>query len=192
MPVVTDGMLRRNGSVKGEVIDLENELTALPPAEIEMVRVERIRDMVEQLQRINQSVNRNEAVFVLRSLVARLSLFSFKQYLSAKNIQSEVHNVIHELTRFVNMMMSGRRPFLVRMLIRNITSIISKPMLIDRRVRDDWAAMGGPSLYEKAWEQARELLANHVPPALPDDVSSELRRIVNATESELGVPLSKE
>jgi enolase len=134
--ILTDGMLRRDVGVEGEVIDLETELSALLPEEVEMVRVERIRDMVEQLQRINQSVNRNEAVFVLRSLVARLSLFSFKQYLSAKNIQSEVHNVIHELTRFLNMMMSNRRPFLVRMLIRNITSIISKPMLIDRLWND--------------------------------------------------------
>jgi enolase/phosphoenolpyruvate synthase/pyruvate phosphate dikinase len=134
--IFTDDLLRCNGGVEGTAIDLEHELSALRHEEVEMVRVERIRDMVEQLQRINHSVNRNEAVFVLRSLVARLSLFSFKQYLSAKNIQSEVHNVIHELTRFLNMMMSNRRPFLVRMLIRNITSIISKPMLIDRLWND--------------------------------------------------------
>lgn len=68
----------------------------------------------------------------------------------------------------------------------------SQPMLIDRRVRDDWAAMGGLSLYERAWEKARDLLANYTPPALPDDVNSELRRIINAAEKELGVPLSKE
>jgi trimethylamine---corrinoid protein Co-methyltransferase len=67
----------------------------------------------------------------------------------------------------------------------------SQPRLIDRRVRDDWAAMGGISIYEKAWETARDLLANYDPPALPEDVCGELRNIVNATEKELGVPLSE-
>lgn len=67
----------------------------------------------------------------------------------------------------------------------------SQPGLIDRRVRDDWAAMGGASMYEKAWEKTRELLADYVPPALPEAVCGELRSIVNATEKELGVPLSE-
>ena len=68
----------------------------------------------------------------------------------------------------------------------------SQPMLIDRRVRDDWADMGGTSMYEKAWEKARDLLANYETQPLPETVCGELRSIVNATEKELGVPLSKD
>jgi len=68
----------------------------------------------------------------------------------------------------------------------------SQPMLIDRRVRDDWADMGGTSMYEKAWEKARDLLANYEPQPLPEAVCGELRSIVNATEKELGLPLSKD
>jgi trimethylamine--corrinoid protein Co-methyltransferase len=67
----------------------------------------------------------------------------------------------------------------------------SQPMLIDRRVRDNWAAMGGTSMYEKAWEKAKELLADYEPPALPETVCDELRNIVNETEKELGVPSSE-
>lgn len=67
----------------------------------------------------------------------------------------------------------------------------SQPMLIDRRVRDDWAAMGGTSLYEKAWEKAKDILANYEPQKLSESVCDELRNIVNETEKELGTPISK-
>ena len=67
----------------------------------------------------------------------------------------------------------------------------SQPVLIDRRVRGNWAAMGGTSMYEKAWEKAKELLANHEPRLLSEAIRGELRRIVNETEKDLGVPLSK-
>jgi enolase len=134
--IITDDVLRELTGLDGEVIDFEPDLSELTTENAGVVHVTRIRDMVEQLKRINHSVNRNESVFVLRCLVARLSLFSFKQYLSAKNLQSEVHNALKELTRFVNTMTSARRPFLLRMLIRNITSVISKPKLIDRMWND--------------------------------------------------------
>ncbi len=134
--ILTDDVLRGLTGLDGEVIDFEPDVSELSGEDVGVVQVTRIRDLVEQLKRINQSVNRSESVFVLRCLVARLSLFSFKQYLSAKNLQSEVHNVLKELTRFVNAVTSDRRPFLLRMLIRNITSVISKPKLIDRMWND--------------------------------------------------------
>ena len=68
----------------------------------------------------------------------------------------------------------------------------SQPELIDRRVRDDWAAMGGASMYDKAWEKAKELLADYKPQALSESICDELRSIVNETEKDLGVPLSNE
>ena len=68
----------------------------------------------------------------------------------------------------------------------------SQPALIDRRLRDDWAAMGGASMYEKAWEKAKELLANYEPRPLSEAICGELRSIVNETEKNLSIPLSKE
>ena len=67
----------------------------------------------------------------------------------------------------------------------------SQPVLIDRRVRSNWAAMGGTSMYEKAWEKAKELLANYEPQPLSEAICGELRSIVNETEKDSGVPLSK-
>jgi len=68
----------------------------------------------------------------------------------------------------------------------------SQPMLMDRRIRDNWAAMGGKDMYEKAWEKARDLLENYEPPQLPEHTRSELRAIINETEKELKLPLSKD
>jgi trimethylamine--corrinoid protein Co-methyltransferase len=68
----------------------------------------------------------------------------------------------------------------------------SQPMLMDRRIRENWADMGGKDMYEKAWEKARDLLENYQPPELPEGARSELRAIINETENELGVALSKD
>ena len=63
----------------------------------------------------------------------------------------------------------------------------SQARLIDRRVRDEWAAAGGADLYTSATAEARRLLASYEPTPLPADVLARLRRIVEETEQELGV-----
>jgi len=63
----------------------------------------------------------------------------------------------------------------------------SQARLIDRRVRDDWAAAGGADLYASATAEARRLLATHEPESLPAAVAARLRAIVEETEQELGV-----
>ncbi len=63
----------------------------------------------------------------------------------------------------------------------------SQARLIDRRVRDDWAAAGGADLYASATAEARRLLATHEPAPLPAGVLERLRAIVEETEKELGV-----
>jgi len=68
----------------------------------------------------------------------------------------------------------------------------SQPQLMDRRVRENWESMGGTSMYERAWEKVGKILSSHEPLALPDDVCGEMRSIINATEKELKVPLSKD
>ncbi len=59
----------------------------------------------------------------------------------------------------------------------------SQPKLIDRRVREDWAAAGGKDLHQRALEEARRILTTHVPEALPDEVVLEIRRIVDAADA---------
>jgi trimethylamine--corrinoid protein Co-methyltransferase len=66
----------------------------------------------------------------------------------------------------------------------------SQPLLIDRRIRENWAAMGGKDLYERSWDRARDLLKNYEPPQLAKGIQAELREIVNETEKELNLPLS--
>ena len=58
----------------------------------------------------------------------------------------------------------------------------SQPKLIDRRVREDWAAAGSKDLHQRAQEEARRILATHVPEPLPDDVVRQIREIVDAAD----------
>lgn len=63
----------------------------------------------------------------------------------------------------------------------------SRSTLIDRRVREDWAASGSTSLYDRALVEARRILETHVPEPLPDNVAAKLKSIIRAAEDELGV-----
>ena len=63
----------------------------------------------------------------------------------------------------------------------------SQPKLIDRRVREDWQAMGGQSIYERARTEAQRILETHQPEPLPDDVLAEIQGIVDEAEREAGV-----
>lgn len=62
---------------------------------------------------------------------------------------------------------------------------MSQPTLIDRRVRDKWQAAGGKTMHEKALDKARDILENHKPTPLSDDVRSQMRTIVEETEAEV-------
>jgi trimethylamine--corrinoid protein Co-methyltransferase len=55
--------------------------------------------------------------------------------------------------------------------------------VLDRRVREDWQADGARSLLQTANLKAREILENHRPDPLPDDMAAELRRIIEKAES---------
>jgi len=56
------------------------------------------------------------------------------------------------------------------------------PTIIDRSVHEKWAESGSTTLRERARDKARELLAKHVPLALPDDVKKRVRDIVKRYE----------
>jgi trimethylamine--corrinoid protein Co-methyltransferase len=59
--------------------------------------------------------------------------------------------------------------------------------VLDRRVREDWEARGGTDLYARCHAKAKEILAEHQPPPLDDDVKRRIRRIVEETDRAVGV-----
>jgi trimethylamine--corrinoid protein Co-methyltransferase len=52
------------------------------------------------------------------------------------------------------------------------------PHLFGRETWEEWEATGRPSARERARERVRQILAEHEPEPLPDDVATELHRIV--------------
>ena len=63
----------------------------------------------------------------------------------------------------------------------------SRSKLIDRRVREEWAADGSTTLYDRALAEARRILETHRPTPLPEAVAAELKSIIDAAERELNV-----
>lgn len=63
----------------------------------------------------------------------------------------------------------------------------SKPKLIDRRMRGAWMSRGGKSMAERANEKAIEVLENHKPTPLPDEVKKKFREIIERAEAEHGL-----
>lgn len=63
----------------------------------------------------------------------------------------------------------------------------SRSTLIDRRVREDWAASGLTSLNDRALVEARDILETHVPEQLPDELAAKLKSLILAAKDELGV-----
>ena len=125
-------LLEEIGGFNAETIDLEMDLFYFDIEQADPIRITRLRDMATQLKIINESTNRNEAVYTLRVLVARLASFSFSTFLGAKNLLPEVRNLISELVTFVNSPLARRESLLLRILVRNTSSLVVKPKLIDR------------------------------------------------------------
>ena len=68
---------------------------------------------------------------------------------------------------------------------------MSQPVLMDRKVRDKWEKAGGQSMHEKAMDKARQIIAEHKPTPLPDEVLSQMRSIVTEAEEELVIEKEK-
>ena len=58
----------------------------------------------------------------------------------------------------------------------------SRPRLFDRRVRESWLALGGSDLATRARHEAARVLAEHQIEPLPEDVTAEIRRIVERAD----------
>ena len=64
---------------------------------------------------------------------------------------------------------------------------LSQPQFLDRRVREDWEERGSSDLYVRCHEKARDVLAEHRPEPVPDDVARRVRAIVEETDRAAGV-----
>jgi trimethylamine--corrinoid protein Co-methyltransferase len=59
--------------------------------------------------------------------------------------------------------------------------------LFDRSMREAWIAEGKKDLAERAYAKAKEIIATHKVPALPDGVEATIRDIIEEAEEEYGM-----
>lgn len=66
----------------------------------------------------------------------------------------------------------------------------SKSNLIDRRMPEEWLAMGGKDITKRANELAQDIYTNYKAESLKNEIKGELRSIVNEAEEYYGVARS--
>jgi trimethylamine---corrinoid protein Co-methyltransferase len=64
---------------------------------------------------------------------------------------------------------------------------LSQPVVLDRRVREDWEARGATDLATRSRARALELIETHQPLPLDPDVADQVHRIIAAADREKGV-----
>jgi trimethylamine---corrinoid protein Co-methyltransferase len=64
---------------------------------------------------------------------------------------------------------------------------LSQPRFMDRRVREDWEAMGAKDAYSAAKEAAKQILEEHHPEPLPTDVAQQIDVVVREAEVHAGL-----
>ena len=74
---------------------------------------------------------------------------------------------------------------MTRKLMRNQ----SRPKFFDRMNMESWKKQGSPDAYDVALEKAKFLLENHEVPALPEKVATDVRKFIEETEKEWGIPM---
>jgi trimethylamine---corrinoid protein Co-methyltransferase len=63
----------------------------------------------------------------------------------------------------------------------------SQTKLIDRSMYEGWVKSGEKDMAERAHEEALQIIRNHKPEPLPEDVSKEIRSIIEEAEYEIGI-----
>jgi enolase len=155
--ILTDGLiLGLAGTTGGAPLDLEGPLYLFDPERTPAYEIARIRDAAALLERVNETTNRNEAVFLLRCLAARLCNLSAKDFLGAKNLQPEIRELTTHLNRFLNSPLRRRLLLLSRLIVRNLSTLVGKPNVIDR-----------------LWTDTIDLAERYIPGS---DIVNELRR----------------
>lgn len=118
--------------------------------------------------------------------------FSFAQLLIDDEIATMVKRVVQGITvndvtmavDVINKVGAGKDFLGQRHTREFMTKEQSKPKLIDRRMRGAWNNRGGQSMAERANVKAIEILENHKPTPLPDDVLKTFKEIIQRAERE--------
>jgi trimethylamine--corrinoid protein Co-methyltransferase len=63
---------------------------------------------------------------------------------------------------------------------------LSQPVVLDRRVREDWEARGATDLATRTRARALELVESHQPLPMDPDVAEQVRRIIEGADREKG------
>lgn len=154
--ILTDGLILGLAGTTGTPLDLEGPLYLFDPERTPAYEIARIRDAAALLERVNETTNRNQAVFLLRCLTASLCNLSARDVLGAKNLQPEIRELTTQLNRFLNSPLRRRLLLLSRLIVRNLSTLVGKPNVIDR-----------------LWTDTIDLAERHIPGS---DIVNELRR----------------
>ena len=154
--ILTDDLILGLAGTTGAPLDLEGPLYLFDPERTPAYEIARIRDAAALLERVNETTNRNEAVFLLRCLTARLCNLAAKDFLGAKNLQPEIRELTTQLNRFLNSPLRRRLLLLSRLMVRNLSTLVGKPNVIDR-----------------LWVDTIDLAERYIPGS---DIVNELRR----------------
>ncbi len=134
--VFTDESIFGACGLQGEVIDLQREIYQLEAGDMQGVAVHRLRDLAGVLERINASGSRHEVVYLLRFLVARLCSSSSRDLAGAKNLQPEILRLRRALLTFLEGPFASRLMLPARVLVRRISSLLTRPRVIERVWQD--------------------------------------------------------
>ena len=70
---------------------------------------------------------------------------------------------------------------------QNFANQLPVGVVHDLGVREDWESRGSTDLYTRCHAKAKDILAEHHPEPLPDDVAKRIRAIVEETDRAVGV-----
>ncbi len=130
--IVTDELLTEMTGVRGDVIDLDGELYGYAVDEMPEIRITRVRDMTALLKKLGASANYYGAAIYLRGIVMRLCEHSFRGFLDAKNLRSEVHQLNAEIVEVLKCPFADRLRLGMRVLVRKASGLLLRPSLIDQ------------------------------------------------------------
>jgi enolase len=134
--IVTDELLAEMTGVRGDVIDFDDELYGYALDAIPEIRISRIRDMAAMLKELGASANYYGAAIYLRGIVMRLCGHSFRGFLEAKNLRSEVHQLNAEIVKVLDCPFADRLRLAMRILVRKVSGLLLRPSLIDQLWND--------------------------------------------------------
>lgn len=134
--VLTDSMIFRLTGMEGRAIDIERKIYHLEADDMKSVKVYRLRDLAQVLERINLSGSRHEVVYLLRFVVARLCTSAYRSLAGAKNLQPEILRVRKAMLAFLEGPFAGRLGLPTRVLVRHVSGLVTQPRLIERVWQD--------------------------------------------------------